>query len=359
MDRRKRRRLLSALQSGILEDIRSISNTDIASFTGDGRDLVRLVVGIEPGQAGSGDPSPDNVRPIIGWTEVNVWRTGKNLIPNGQNGDNGYIANTRLLVDGTTTADSSLYVSEYFSVKAGVYYTWSGASSLVSSSICFYDASKNFISGVSAGGALPKTITTPANAAYARANQYVTATSTYYTQLELGSSASAYEAYSGNSYTIPLGQTVYGGTLDVTSGKLTVDRAMVDMGALNWVLSTGGANIFTVVLSDRKYSHDIRAICSVYPVKNTVEQSTAVPNNGDKTCCFYYQVGQSYKNFYVYDTDYSDAASFKTAMNGVQLVYELATPIEVQLTPTQITTLSGANNIWADTGDIILLEYMA
>ena len=44
------------------------------------------------------------------------------------------------------------------------------------------------------------------------------------------------------SYTIPLGQTVYGGTLDVTTGKLTVDRAMVDLGAKNWYPATAAGN---------------------------------------------------------------------------------------------------------------------
>ena len=37
--------------------------------------------------------------------------------------------------------------------------------------------------------------------------------------------------------------------------------------------------------------------------------------------------------------------------NPVELVYELATPITYQLAPTQVTTLLGTNNIWADTGD--------
>ena len=38
-----------------------------------------LKVNIEPIQEGEGDPSPDNVRPITGWTGVRVIRTGKNL----------------------------------------------------------------------------------------------------------------------------------------------------------------------------------------------------------------------------------------------------------------------------------------
>ena len=54
----------------------------IASFP-DGADSIPMkdvLVHIEPVQAGSGDPSPDNVRPITGWTGAKVTRTGKNLL---------------------------------------------------------------------------------------------------------------------------------------------------------------------------------------------------------------------------------------------------------------------------------------
>ena len=38
--------------------------------------------------------------------------------------------------------------------------------------------------------------------------------------------------------------------------------------------------------------------------------------------------------------------------NDMQVVYELATPFDIQLTPTQIETLIGNNTIFADTGNI-------
>lgn len=47
----------------------------VASFN-DGADnmkIQKLVVNIEPVQAGSGEPSPDNVRPISGWTGANIY----------------------------------------------------------------------------------------------------------------------------------------------------------------------------------------------------------------------------------------------------------------------------------------------
>jgi hypothetical protein len=46
---------------------------DIATFTdGSNLPMPKLQVGIEPIQEGSGDPSPENIRPISGWDEVNV-----------------------------------------------------------------------------------------------------------------------------------------------------------------------------------------------------------------------------------------------------------------------------------------------
>jgi hypothetical protein len=57
-------------------------------------------------------------------------------------------------------------------------------------------------------------------------------------------------------------------------------------------------------------------------------------------------------NIIVCDMTYSDAVDFKSAMSGVQCVYPLATPITYQLTPTEVRTLLGVNNLWADTGDV-------
>jgi hypothetical protein len=39
------------------------------------------------------------------------------------------------------------------------------------------------------------------------------------------------------------------------------------------------------------------------------------------------------------------------------IVYPLATPITYQLTPTQVNSLQGVNNIWADCGKIIAVEW--
>lgn len=52
----------------------------IASFKcSEARPLVDLNVAIEPVQSGSGDPSPENVRPITGWTGCNIYHSGEDM----------------------------------------------------------------------------------------------------------------------------------------------------------------------------------------------------------------------------------------------------------------------------------------
>ena len=62
-------------------------------------------------------------------------------------------------------------------------------------------------------------------------------------------------------------------------------------------------------------------------------------------------------SLFIRDTSYSDAATFKAAMSGVQLVYELATPQTIQLTPQQVELLQGENNLFSD-GEMTLV-YLA
>lgn len=49
-------------------------NTNVA------KPLKQLLIPFTPVQSGTGDPSPENVRPITGWTGVNVTRTGMNML---------------------------------------------------------------------------------------------------------------------------------------------------------------------------------------------------------------------------------------------------------------------------------------
>ena len=159
-----------------------------------------------------------------------------------------------------------------------------------------------------------------------------------------------------DTYTTSLGTTVYGGTVDVVSGELTVTHAGVDLGSLSWNYNSnwggyGGAFYVSPALPNIKLPVDIYsecgAICSQYEeyTRETLRYSATygfcIPQDGELS---------------IRDYNYTDAPTFKTAMSGVYLVYPLATPTTYTLTAQQVDLLLGTNNIWADTGDVTL-EY--
>ena len=171
-------------------------------------------------------------------------------------------------------------------------------------------------------------------------------------QLELGSTATTYSPYQGNTYTVSLSSagTVYGGTLDVVKGTLTVDREIVDLGTLSWrSFTTANHERFSATDSSIKGAATNKlanAICSCYALETSNNVYSHTSNNifGIDT------IGQ----ITVYDSSYAtawDASVFTTDMSGKKLVYELATPLTYALSETQINTLLGVNNVWADAGD--------
>ena len=159
-------------------------------------------------------------------------------------------------------------------------------------------------------------------------------------QLELGSTATAYEPYTG---------TVGSGTLDVLTGTLTMNSAMVDLGTLDWSKGT-----YTFYCDEQpmpiKKSPNMNVvpnvICSRYETVAFKMVSSGGMDNAISVA-----TGAAHR-INIRDTSYTSSADFKAAMSGVRCVYELAEPQVFHLTPTEIRSVFGTNSIWADTGDI-------
>ena len=276
-----------------------------------------------------------NICPISGWTEANVTRTGKNLLDPSARTTSAQ--NIRYYQDDNLLLKAGTYTLSISSQVSGLYVN-SGASTL------FEKYNSTFLT-------FTLTEDTPVHFNFYKSGIDTSSLC----QLELGSTASSYEAYQGTTYTIDLDGTRYGGTLDGTSGKLTVTMVMVDLGTLNWstAVSAGITRFRAPVAGIKRVSLGTelgQILCSNYATK-TANQT------------YVGQVGisqqQNTNDVYIYDPQKEalSAADFKAAMSGVMLVYELATPIEVDLTPTEITTLLGTNNIFADCGDITVSYY--
>ena len=222
----------------------------------------------------------------------------------------------------------------------------------------FLDKDKNWMNRVGSNGttlAKNASFTTPEGCAYIKFFTVNTAAYDKNISINYPSTDHEYHAYQGE--TIPVSWeseagTVYGGELDVVSGKLTVDMAIVDLGALTW--TRGSTNV----------SGEYRFMANP-PIPTVPAQSgNSVPN---MVCSHYrtvspnatYTQTQGVSNnltlsqITLFDPVYKsgDVTAFKTAMSGVQLCYELAEPIEYTLTPQEVRTFLGQNNLWSDTGN--------
>lgn len=298
----------------------------IASFNTDlTENLVEVKCQIVAKQA-SGTPSPVNPLPIQTYTEMNVSATGKNFInvPDTTVSTANYVFNYK---------DLNIPKGEYtFSYDTD----YSGGMSFAvgGDNGDYYNSA---ISGV-------KSINVPDKITKIRL--YASGAGTFSNiQLEKGSTRTTFEPFNGTTSNIPFGQTVANGLLDITTGKLRVTWYDVDLGSLSWTRKTDGAiPYFRHDFTDSSLTQLNRAfVCSNYP---NVAFSDIYTNGQDKASSSY-----SGGIFIISDTDYSDATAFTTAMSGVQLIYELATPIEIQLDSITLQALLNENNIWCDTGD--------
>ena len=146
---------------------------------------------------------------------------------------------------------------------------------------------------------------------------------------------------------------VYGGTLDVVSGELVVDRAFVTFnGSESWDnLIGGGINQMYISVTNAVSSIDgsIKTVCDKF-------KSISIDNRANN-----YNTCYTATNAICFNVENYTTKTWKTwlASNNVQVVYKLVTPITYQLTPTQVKSLLGSNNVWADTGKILKLEYLA
>jgi len=325
--------------------------------------FVSLKTAITPVQAGSGDPSPSNSRPISGWDSVKVSATGKNLceplsVETSETVGNSYrvqrnaIPSQRCVIsflDKDTTVDISSISFGFVDSK------YVGASALKSSEYrwlilngVIQNEKRNIPTNLDDSISLDGFIAYPKSTATWEALM-----ARFYIQVELGSTATTYEPYNGQTATIALPHTVYGAEHDVDSGKLKITHKYQDLGDISWTPYNG---TFYAQLENAKTPSSIGTvadiICSQYKA-DTLNHVLGKTTDG------IIAINDQQSRVHIYDSSKSSmtGADFKTAMSGVQLVYELATPIEIDLTPAQLQARNGVNNVWADAGEISECKY--
>lgn len=335
-----------------------------------------LSVAIEPVQTGTGTPSPSNVRAINGWDALKVARTGKNLLTTNDYQTDKYgitftkNADGSIKASGTSTGNARAFYRGLF-LPAGRYLFGGCPSGGSSNTYHVYmwdyttgarpmrwDGTTESANDVGTG--FQEVLVEPGHEI---SINFRIQSGTTVNDLEFHPIILA-GADAGTTWTpseaevtdITLPTTVYGGVLDVTTGVLTVDRAVVDLGSLSWgyasarFYATSPAN--TIDISD---TGDLQAICDSFAryetgaLANMPDASFFVNSN---------KMSTTVKRIVVKDSRYTDASTFKTAMDGVMLCYTLATPQAYTLTPVQVKTLLGENRIYADAGQVTV-QYRA
>lgn len=348
--------------------IKKNASGSVASFDegADGIPVEKLVIGIEPVQAGSGDPSPSNVRAISGWTGANIKRAGKNFAKIWAVSQTGVgltftVNNDKsITVSGTASSGYSYYIAgtagsttPIIKLVEGVTYTFSGCNVQVNGATAY------------AAMDTPKTYTASKGDYINYIWLYLTNgqayNKTFYPQIEVGSSATEYEMPVEDTISVSFGSagTVYGGTLDVTTGLLTVTHGSITLnGSENWTYNSTKKYIYwetNVNTVPYLFSQQVQMISSVYPFL-TAGYNTDHFAGHDKIFSAWANDGagqQTYRYLYIKNTDYNSLEEYKNALasQNVQIVFELQNQKTYQLTPAQIKTLLGTNNIWADTGE--------
>lgn len=323
---------------------------------------------IERGSSATDFEPYSNICPIDGYDEVVVNVAGKNLYIGSPSFD-GYVDRSYYTLSSETynghevIQKTSTWYGAYKEVPvlAGKTYTFSAmvkVSSAVNVYIYDVDDARLSYQYVSANTwtRVQATFTASKSRLEHLRVEIGAANTTIYLseyQLELGSTATAYEPYNGNTYTTDLDGTYYGGTLDVTTGVLTVTHKAVDLGSLSWGLADATNNIFASLINDivvpaSSADRNKGIKSSIYPPSVAVTINANMDNHSMLTASSY---------LYIRDTFYNDATAFKTAVTGQTLMYELATPQTVQLTEQEAETVYKNNNVWANSGDIKVLVY--
>lgn len=312
----------------------------------EGMALKNVVVHLEPVQEGEGDPSPENVRPISGYSgTVNVYRAGEQI--SEYTIENGYYSAT----GEATASDAMRRTSDFIPVDGGKRYVIKMQLSLASTSklrVHEYDGNQTWLrqvyeSDTNLSATTVKTLSWKASADA----KYIRFSLPRYSVLELYQDAVVCPI----AIPSPNPGTVYDGTIDLANETLTVTHGAVDLGTLTWSKTTASTyTIFYTEISDKALNTNF--VCSAY--KNAVNIRTNL--NDCEMGVYNTNSETSWRRVVIRDDAHAEdtVEQFSTAMSGVQLVYELATPLEYTFAPTEIRTLLGYNAIWSDSGAIDL-----
>ena len=343
--------------------------------------LKECKVHFSPVQEGTGDPSPDNVRAISGWTGVKVTRCGKNMLPAVadsvtklgvtyavEKDSNGSI--TRIHVTGTSTGNSSINTIANDLILPSGNYTLTAMTDGDGQhdfNLRKKGTSTDIVQRVS-----PKTFSISETTAYQSAYVYCKGGNTFdfyvHPMIRLSSIIDdTFEPYSGT--TIPVdwtteAGTVYGGYVDLVSGEVWKTHSIASSSMISELMLRGTAVLFGSGKGIRPYCPEDCKIRGGWTVKCTHFSDVGPVGNWsmDASNKDGYVVEAEGRNILFLASDLGFTTKQEWAQwiidNNVQYAYPLEAPILLgTITPLALKTLRGTNNIWSNANGNIDLAY--
>ena len=304
----------------------------------------------EPTQEGTGDPSPENVRPIKGRDSVTVERCGENLVKypysSSSASRNGLVFTSQqdgsIVVNGTATVDT------WFSFRWDIEKRLPINTPMTLSGCPAGGSSRSYYIGLYLGGKwfadmgngntdvkfTTREIASRVEVSIIKGT--VCNNLTFYPKIEVGTTITPYSKYTGQTATLTIPSTIYGGTVDAVTGEgLGTWQAKSFNGTENWALYDDGSSAKFFYTADYTVdSEPLDTICSHFR-KAAFTRGTIIR---------------------VYTSVFTDLDAYKDYLTAqyaagtpVQIAYKLATPTPFTATGAQpIPALPGVNTVLTD-----------
>ena len=332
----------------------------IASFA-DGADGVPVKSCSVSFLPSGGGGTPQNPISVVGVSGLSVTQLGKNVvdfpsnITTGTSGGLtfGTVTNGGITYNGQTNNTFAYVTSKFaYSIPSGKTFTFSRNSAFSYRhrlTLTFEDnttANVDILADATSVTYTPAKNVTHMRVVLSSLTSGASIDDTVFLMLQYGSTATTYSAYVTPSVvTDTFGQTIYGGTRDLTTDKASVTYALLELAVADMNNSDNypgwrDCGIKALGLETQFYNE-----------KTNVGQGYSVNTTGSNDILFLPK--NSYNNMTQtqWQTNYPDLV--------IQIAVPLATPTEITgLTPHEIDTLLGDNNIYADTGTTTV-EYRA
>jgi len=338
-------------------------------------------------QAGTGDPSPDNNRPIVGHGAMNIWRGGSNLINPAKINVYKSAATLSLLPNGlrATVTNTSGTPFSYIdigplSIFAGktmtLYFQRIASNGNSNFRISTYTSNDSYGNRTQFGSA----ITTPGKETFVVSTSYpeentrlLLSVYPYYgsgnyvtgdyadfldIQLELGPDATPYEIYNGQTFPVTLSEGLYGmpdAEDEWHSGGIAIRRTMLAVlnGTEDWKSSSAANQVdvigFYYAVPDLEASNAV-IMSNTFNFETSGAQNkeliyrTSSPNGIGIRVNRSRLATQGIAGFKAW------LAALYAAGTPVMALYKLAAPITESISPVSIPSLFGMNTVYTDSG---------